>query len=189
MEEWNESRLIFGLKQGQDAAYQAMIRQYQKIVFKTAYGVTLNRTEAEDIVQEVFIKVFKYIGSFREDSSFSTWLYRITVNHCLNWKRKMMRRFARFHHSVESIEEETGEELKSEMDGTEEAYDEKEMQSLIQEGLKRLPEDARTVFVLKELEGLSYEEIADILLIKTGTVSSRLFYARQKLNNFLARRT
>ena len=183
--EKNENELVTRLKKGQDAAYQILVRQYQDKLFYIAYGITLDSEESREIVQEVFIKVFRRIHSFRGDSKLFTWLRRITVNESLNWQRKLKRRFKWHHQSLEKEDTYDIVEDKSDMDDPEALYEKKELKKDLEEGLRSLPEDARTVFILKELEGLSYEEIARILKIQKGTVSSRLFYARQRLRGIL----
>ena len=183
--ERNEKDLIARLKKGQEAAYQMLMRQYQEKLYYIAYGITLDSEESREIVQEVFIKVFRRIHSFREESKLFTWLRKITVNESLNWQRKLKRRFKWHHQSLEKEDTYDIVENKSDMDTPQSLYEKEELKKDLEDGLKSLPEDARTVFILKELEGLSYEEIARILNINKGTVSSRLFYARQRLRDLL----
>ena len=183
---WAEDKLVDGLKQGQEAAFRALIRQYQGRLFSVAYGITQDREESLDIVQEVFLKVYQSVSNFREQSKLSTWLHRITVNHCLNWKRRWRSRFRWHHRPLESEESGDYPELGSDENFPEKLYQDKEFKKIFQAELKKLPAEARIVFVLKEIEGLSYDEIADTLRIRRGTVSSRLFYARQKLRVALA---
>jgi RNA polymerase sigma-70 factor (ECF subfamily) len=181
----DEARLVALLKAGDETAFRLLIRKYQSKLYSIAYGITLDREESLDVVQDVFLKVYQKIHSFRGESSLSTWLHRITVNMCLNWKRRWMRRF-KWHH--QPLEREEGGAY-SELGTTEtlpgKLYEQKELKEILWEQLKDLPEEARAVFVLKEIEGLSYDEIAKTLRIKTGTVSSRLFYARKKLRKGL----
>ena len=180
----DEDRLISLLVEGQEDAFSILIRQYQGRLLSIAYGITLDREESREIVQEVFLKVFQKISTFKRQSSLSTWLHRITVNQCLNWRRKWKRR-ARWQH--QSIDDETFHlpELVSEENGPETLFRKTEFQKMFKEKLRSLPEDARVVFTLKEIEGLSYNEIARIMNVKRGTVSSRLFYARKKLKESL----
>ena len=179
---WDERTLVSLLRQGHEDAYRVLIRQYQQKIFRIAYGITMDYEESLDIVQEVFLKVHQNIKTFEEKAALSTWLHRITVNQCLNWKRRWKRRF-RWQH--QPLEDSDLPELGTDEGKPEALYEKEELRHLLQEGLKRLPKDARTVFVLKELEGLSYEDIARTLNIKLGTVSSRLFYARKKLEEIL----
>ncbi|MDY6987793.1 MAG: sigma-70 family RNA polymerase sigma factor [Thermodesulfobacteriota bacterium] len=181
----DEKRLVSLLKQGQEEGFRLLIRHYQASLLRIAYGITLDREESLDIVQEVFIKVYKNIRAFREASRLSTWLHRITVNQCLNWRRRWKRRF-RWHHG--SIDEEGLADhpaLGTSDDDPEILYQNRELRETLWTTLRELPEEARAVFVLRELEGLSYDEIAKVLNIKKGTVSSRLFHARKSLRQGL----
>lgn len=181
----DESTLVSLLKQGQEDAFRVLVRRYETRVFSIAYGITLDREESLDIVQEVFLKVYQNIHTFREESRLSTWLHRITVNLCLNWKKRWKRRFRWHHQPLER--DQSGNDLKS---GTEAhypdaLYEKKEFEKIFWDRLNELPEKTRAVFVLKEVEGLSYDEIAKALGVRTGTVSSRLFYARKRLKESL----
>lgn len=182
---YDESRLVSLLKQGDEDAFSILVRQYQGRLFGIAYSITLEREESLDIVQDVFFKVWKNIRNFRGDASLSTWLRRITVNECLNWQRRWKRRFRRHHQPLERDDAGDYPELGTEDYQPEKLYQQKELEQILWEKMEALPEDARTVLVLKEVEGLSYDEIADTLHIKRGTVSSRLFYARKKLKEML----
>lgn len=173
------------LKKGDEEAFRVLIRQYQRRLFGIAYSITLEREESADIVQEVFLKVWQNIHRFREDSNLFTWLRRITVNHCLNWRRTWKRRFRWHHQPLESDDAGDYPELGTDAESPESLYQKKELEKLVWEKMGKLPEDARAVFVLRELEGLSYDEIAETLKIKRGTVSSRLFYARKHLKDML----
>lgn len=181
----DDGELVAALKEGQEQAYRELIRRYQAKLRNLAYGMTLDAEDSLDIVQDVFLKVYRKIDRFEGKSSLYTWLRRITVNECLNWKRKWSRRFRWQHQSIddESFYEST--EMSNEKDIPENIYRKKELEKLLEEGLNILPENSRMVFVLKESEGLSYEEIGRLLGISRGTVSSRLFYAREKLREFL----
>lgn len=182
---WDEDRLISRLKQGNEEAFRALIRQYQGKLYSIAYGITLNREDSLDIVQDVLLKVFQNINNFKAKSKLSTWLHRITVNESLNWKRRWKRRFRWHHKPLEADDSGDYSELGTDEYHPERLYQDKEFKKIFWEKLRKLPDDARTVFVLKEVEGLSYDEIADALKIKRGTVSSRLFYARRKLKESL----
>lgn len=184
----DEDRLVARLQRGSEEAFFVLVQQYQQRLYKTAYGITLEREESLDIVQEVFLKVHRYIGSFKKDSNLYTWLHRMTVNESLNWIRKMKRRFKWLHRPVESEDDNDFiyPELGSEDYAPEKLFQDKEMKTVLFDQMKKLPEDARAIFMLREIDGLSYDEIADILKIKRGTVSSRIFYARKRLKENLA---
>ena len=179
---WDDRTLVSLLKQNHEGAYRVLVRQYQRKVFRVAFGITMDHEESLDIVQEVFLKVHQNIQTFEEKAALSTWIHRITVNQCLNWRRRWKRRF-RWQH--QPLKESDLPEPGTDGEKPDILYEKEELRRLLQEGLKRLPEDARTVLVLKELEGLSYEDIAQTLNIRRGTVSSRLFYARKKLEEIL----
>jgi RNA polymerase sigma-70 factor (ECF subfamily) len=184
---WDENRLVSLLKQGHEEAFRVLVRRFQKKLVGIAYGITLDREESLEIVQEVFLQVYRKIHSFRGEASLSTWLHRITVNLCLNWQRRWKRRLKWRHQPLEKDNGADYPELGSDEEGPHSLYREKEVGKIFKEKLSALPEEARTVFVLKEVEGLSYDEIAKALHIKRGTVSSRLFYARKRLKESLSR--
>ncbi|OEU67065.1 MAG: hypothetical protein BBJ57_03845 [Desulfobacterales bacterium PC51MH44] len=182
---WDEDRLISRLKQGNEEAFRVLIRQYQGKLYSIAYGITLDREDSLDIVQDVLLKVYQNIHNFKAKSKLSTWLHRITINESLNWKRRWKRRFRWHHKPLEADDSGDYPELGTDEYHPERLYQDKEFKKMFWEKLRKLPNDARTVFVLKEVQGLSYDEIADALKINRGTVSSRLFYARRKLKESL----
>jgi RNA polymerase sigma-70 factor (ECF subfamily) len=184
---WTEDELIERLRKGQEEAYRVLVREYHSRLYSLACGITLDREESQDIVQNVFLKVCSNIKGFRGKSSLFTWLRRITVNESLNWRRTARRRFRWKHQPLEAGGIEGGLDLESEDAGPEAMYQKKELEKSLNNGLNSLSEEARTIFILRELEGLSYEEIAAQLNLRKGTVSSRLFYARQKLKEFMER--
>ena len=183
--ESNEQELISRLKEGQQEAYRQLIRRYQSKLTNIAYSITLDNEESMDIVQDVFLKVFKNIRSFKGNSKLITWMYRITINESLNWQRKWKRRFRWQHDSIEDENLSNRDLLKKDEFGPEESYRKKELEKILNQGLNKLPEDARAILILKESEDLSYDEIAKLMGINKGTVSSRLFYAREKLKQSL----
>ena len=179
-----EADLVERLKKGQKWAFDRLVSQYQDRLLKIAYGITLDHEDSLEVVQDVFVSVYKNIHTFRQDSSLYTWLRKITVNHCLNWKRKWKRRFKWQHQSLDQ-EDDRSLDLESDEAGPESLMSNKQVAGVLKQGLDKLPEKARAVLVLKEVEGLSYEEIGDALGINKGTVSSRIFYAREKLREYL----
>ena len=180
----NDSRLVTDLRNGNERAYRQLVEKYQAKLKNVAYGITLDAEESSDIIQDVFIKAYLGIDKFKGESSLYTWLRRITVNESLNWVRKWKRRF-RWQH--QSLDQEDGSTLdvKSEEAGPESSFSNKQITGILKKGLDKLPEKARTALILKEVEGLTYEEIGDLLKINKGTVSSRIFYAREKLREYL----
>ncbi len=181
----HDKELILRLQRGDEWAFQLMVRRFRKKIFSIAFGITLDAEESQDIMQEVFLQVYRTIGDFRGDASLATWLHRITVNRSLNWKRRWARRFKWMHVSTDSADGPPPAELESDSPSPEMRMADVQTRQQIDRALKMLPDQARTVFVLRELEGLSYEEIADAVGIKLGTVRSRLFHARQRLREIL----
>jgi len=176
-----ENDLVLRLKQGQEWAFNILVNKYQNMLLKIAYGITLDREESLEIVQDVFVSVYKNIKTFRQDASLSGWLRKITINTCLNWKRKWKRRFRWSHQSIEAKDETKLLRGSKDDKNPETIYREKQFEQLVMSNIKKLPEKIRVVFVLNTLEGLSYDEIARHLNIKKGTVSSRLHHARKLL--------
>ncbi len=177
----NEQDLVERLKKGQQWAFNTLVNTYQERLLKIAYGITLNREDSMEVVQDVFITVFKNIQTFRQDASLATWLRKITINQCLNWKRKWKRRFRWNHESIDSENDKDLFKESKKNDDPEMLYHEKQMEKKLMGAIKTLPEKIRLVLVLNAFEGLSYEEIAKTLNIKRGTVSSRLHFARKNL--------
>jgi RNA polymerase sigma-70 factor (ECF subfamily) len=180
-----DEELVVRLQRGDEWAFQLLVRRFRKKIFSIAFGITLDAEESQDIVQEVFFQVYRSIGKFRADASLSTWLHRITVNRCLNWKRRWARRFKWMHVTADSADENKGKEPESDLPSPESRLAGAQTRQQIDNALKLLPDQARTVFVLRELEGLSYEAIAEATGIKLGTVRSRLFHARKRLREIL----
>ncbi len=176
--------LVTGLKNGDERAYRQLVRTYQAKLKNVAYGITLDAEESSDIVQDVFLKAYTGIEKFKGESSLYTWLRRITVNESLNLVRKWKRRL-RWQHQPLEREDGSSLDIESEEAGPEISLDNRQMTGALKQALDKLPEKARAVIVLKEVEGLSYEEIGDLMGINKGTVSSRIFYAREKLREYL----
>ncbi len=177
----DEKELVARLRQGQEWAYNLLVERFQTRLFRLAYGITLDREESLEIVQDVFVSVYKNIDSFRGDAGLAGWMRKITVNLSLNWRRKWKRRFRWHHHSIESENGSFVPEVEKEEQNPEADLKEKQMEGILMEKIEKLPEKVRAVFLLRTVEDLSYEEIARMLKIKPGTVKSRLFHARKYL--------
>jgi RNA polymerase sigma-70 factor (ECF subfamily) len=176
-----EQDLVDRLKKGQEWAFNQLVKSYQESLLKVAYSITMDTEESLEVVQDVFVSAHKHIATFRQDASLKTWLRKITVNHCLNWKRKWKRRF-KWHHQPLSSDADTALfDLNQKSDTPETMIEKKQMAHHLMNEVKRLPEKLRLVFVLSTFERLSYQEIGDMLDIKKGTVSSRLHTARTLL--------
>ncbi|MBQ7896217.1 MAG: sigma-70 family RNA polymerase sigma factor [Oscillospiraceae bacterium] len=180
-----EAQVIERVLSGDINAYEQLVTQYEKSVYNLALRMTDNPEDAADMAQEAFIKAYNSLSSFRGDSKFSVWLYRIVSNVCLDFLRKQSRR-----PSVSlSVEDDDGEDVQLDVPddsmSPELQLERKLTRESVREGLKQLPEDYRQILLLRELQGLSYDEIAETLEIGVGTVKSRIFRAREKLCAFL----
>lgn len=181
----HDEELIVRLQRGDEWAFQLLVRRFQRKIYSLAFGITLDAEESRDIVQDVFFQVYRSILDFRGDASLSTWLYRITVNRCLNWKRRWFRRLQWVRKPEGDSRKNGNDDVASELPSPEKRVANAQTRQLIDQALNKLSDQARTVFVLRELEDLSYEEIAYATGIKLGTVRSRLFHARRQLRSLL----
>ena len=175
-----EAALIERCAAGDDAAYTELVAEHQRMVVQLAMNLLGDRDEALDLSQEVFLRVFRTISSFRGQSSLRTWIYRIAVNQARNRHRFWRRRHRADQVSLDAHVQAHGELLSGES-GPDRALAQKELASRLNRALDGLPFDQRTAIVLREVDGLSYEEIAFSLGVAVGTVKSRLTRARQAL--------
>ena len=144
----DEQHLVEQLRQGDRKAFAVLVNTFQKRLLKVAYGITLDTEESREIVQEVFITVFRQIHSFRQEAALYTWLRKMTVNQCLNWKRRWKRRF-RWHHDPITRENAPGlSQEETPMETPETLMQKKQFQDRLRAAFKPLPEKPRTVFVL-----------------------------------------
>ena len=185
-----DRKLVRRLRQRDEEAFCELVRVYQHKVFNVIFRILGDRAEAEDVAQEVFVAIFKYIDGFRGESKFSTWVYRIATNHARNRLKYLSRRSYRDHQNFEDSHDSVKENspLSSTIDRPDELLLGKELESVIQEGLATLSEIHRTILVLRDVEHLSYQEIAEIVELPEGTVKSRLFRARVALKEYIVAR-
>lgn len=179
--------LLAKFKKGDQQAFELLVRKYKTTVFNTIYSIMGNAQEADDIAQEVFLKVYTKADSFKGESSFSTWLYRITVNRCIDELRRRKNKIISYE--IEFNQEEKlklKDVLASRENDITEKLRQKELQDIIQKAMNSLPEKYRIILTLKETEGLSYKEISQIMKISLAKVKIWLFRARQKLKGKLA---
>ena len=171
--------------QGDVNAFEKLVTEYEKGVYAIALRMTGNPEDASDMTQEAFIKAYNSLQSFRGDSKFSVWLYRIASNVCLDFLRSRSRK-PTVSLSVEDDEgEETQLDVTDESQSPELLLERSLTRDAVQRGLQALAPDYRQILLLREIQGLSYEEIADVLRIEVGTVKSRIFRARKRLCAFL----
>jgi RNA polymerase sigma-70 factor (ECF subfamily) len=176
-----ERELVQRARLGDTAAYEELVRRHQKRVFAIVGGILRRREDVEDVAQQVFLKVYLSLGRFDLRSSFSTWLYKITVNECWDLLRKKKAR--RLVYEADMGEEQARQVSAVEGDaaGPADAFQRAEARQLVERLLAHLPEEERVMLVLKEAEGFSVEEIGDLLGMNVNTVKVRLFRARRKL--------
>ena len=189
-----DAALAAALRSGVESAYETLLERFEQPVFNMISRLMADPVDAPDVVQEVFLKVFRYIGSFRGDSSLKTWIYRIAVNEARNHRRW----FSRHRRQEVAIEAGLGTESGEThgysdwlADPGRSPYDttlDRETETLIEQALGQVNPKFRAALVLREIEGLSYEEIAEILQISLGTVKSRILRGREALRKQLAGR-
>jgi RNA polymerase sigma-70 factor (ECF subfamily) len=178
------------LRAGSGDAFEILIERFQHPVYNLIVRLLDDTVEAADVVQEVFLKVFRKIGSFRGQSSLKTWIYRIAVNEASNHRRSCRRHRGR-EVEIEPVREETAVTGQLLVDRCQSPYEQAagaEMRRQVEEALTRINPDFRAAVVLRDIDGLSYEEIADVLEVSLGTVKSRILRGREALREALAER-
>lgn len=175
-----EEKLIFRCQQGDQDALKEIFNQYHRKVYRIAYGVVRQREDALDIVQEVFIKLFRSIKNFKGKSNFYTYLYRMTLNTAIDHSRKIKK------YPLLSLNEDEGFQPS---DVAEKRPDyivsQKQLEEKVKWAMEKLPPDQRAVLIFREVEELSYQEIAEAMGCSIGTVMSRLHYGRKKIQELL----
>ena len=176
----SEKELVNLLKKGDRDAFNILIEQYQGKVYNIAVGMLNDQEDALDASQEVFINIYRGVGSFKENSSLSTWIYRVCANVCKDFLRKRMRKA-----NVISLDSKTDDDepmqIPDDAPTPERISEQTELQRRVREAMDQLSNEYKEVLVLCDIEGLSYEEISKILKIPEGTVKSRINRARQAL--------
>ena len=181
----NQTELVVQLQQGDEAAFKKLVDDYQVMVYNTALGIVQNEDDADDITQEVFIQVFRSVSSFKGDSKFSTWLYRITIGKALDHekKKKRKKRFG-FVQSLFGGHEEVDMQM-AEFDHPGVRLEKKERANELFNALKQIPDKQRTAFTLHKLEGQSYQEVAEIMNTTLYAVESLMGRAKANLKKEL----
>jgi len=175
-----ETQLISRCQQGDQEAFKEIFDRYQKKVYRIAYGVVRHREEALDIVQEVFVKLFHSIKNFKGRSHFYTYLYRMVMNTAIDHSRKMGKQI------ISSLDEEGSFEPSEEIEKwPEKILLQKELEEKVNGAMGKLPAEQRAAIIFREVEGLSYQEMADAMECSIGTVMSRLHYARKRMQELL----
>lgn len=178
----NERELIARLQKRDEAAFEELIRQYEKKVYSLCARMCGNAEDAEEAAQDAFLALWRGIDRFRQESSLSTWIYRLASNACID----LMRRKKKGAGSVSLDDEELFVDAVDPAPQPHEEAERRETQRLLQEGLLSLPAEYRSILLLREIEGLSYSEISAALDLELGTVKSRISRGRTLLRNFLS---
>jgi RNA polymerase sigma-70 factor (ECF subfamily) len=186
----DEALFVLRLQSNEDAAYDELVRTYNGSIFHVAFRMLGDSAEAADVVQEIFLKVFRNIAGFKGEAALKTWIFRIAFSEILNrlrwWKR-------RYRFSTVSIDEDhcgdngNGYHVSDSRPTPEQVLQSKEQEAAIQQALSKLSSDHRSIIVLRDIEGFSYNEIADVLGVSIGTVKSRLARGRADLKKSLMR--
>ena len=183
----DDETLVARVQHGDASAFDLLVQRYQERLYATVYHMTSNHEDANDLVQEAFIKAYKSMGSFKRESSFYTWVYRIAVNRTLN---HLKRRKNKNHFSLDDVDTHIQTdpdfvELMSHVTPRREVGL-MELQEKLNEALQKLSEAHRAVVVMHDVQGMTHADIAKVIQCSEGTVRSRLFYARQQLQGLLS---
>jgi len=186
-----DGKLVTRARQGDRDAYRVLVERYQRRVYHLVYSLVRNREDAADLSQEAFVKVFLHLDTFKGDSNFATWLFRIANNLAIDLiRRRGSSAPVEFEEDAAAIVE--GSEIHAagiaaHLDANPQRQTlRRELGEKLEEALAQLPEKHRAILLLREVEGLSYEQIAEALEIPPGTVMSRLFHARAKMQKLLS---
>jgi RNA polymerase sigma-70 factor, ECF subfamily len=185
-----DRELIIEARQGNTYAFRQLVERHQRRAFSIALSLVRDENDAREIVQEAFLRVYRSLDRFEGSSSFFTWLYRIVTNLCIDLMRKPGRQKVPLDEGRKQLEEADGGNfpLLSRIDGSDplDALHRTQLAERISAALDALPPYHRGVILMREVEGMSYDEMADAMGVSKGTIMSRLFHARQKLQRALA---
>ena len=170
--------LVARCRAGDVEAFETLYREHAARLYTLACRMAGSREDGEDLLQEIFLQAHRKLGSFKGDSSIGTWLYRLALNHCLDYVRS---RRAKMNKLTETLDADTSFEPTARRDTPIARMD-------LERAVERLPEGCREAFVLHDVEGFDHKEVADLLGIAEGTSKSQVFKARMKLRGFLGRR-
>ncbi len=189
----DESVLVNAARKGDIGAFEQLVRRYDRNVFRIAQHITQNREDAEDVVQDAFLKAYQNLGQFQGQSKFYTWLVRIAVNEALmRLRRRRPERMVSLDEDVKTEEDSMPREIADWSPNPEQQYTQGELKDILSRTIQGLPASFRTVFVLRDVEGLSTEETAEALGLSIPAVKSRLLRARlqlrERLNKYFKKR-
>ena len=180
--------LVHASKDGDVTAFAELVKRYDRKLFRIARHLTQNAEDAEDVVQDAFLKAFQHLGGFREDSKFSTWLIRITLNQALmKLRQQRLKREISFDNNPHSEEDRLPSDIADWAPNPEQLYRAAELRTILCRALQRLTPESRMVFVLRDIEGLSLEQTAEALGLSVSAVKGRSWRARLQLRERLSR--
>ena len=182
-----DQQLVERAQRGDKQAFELLVIKYQRKLARLLSQFIRDAAEVEDVTQETFIKAYRSLSSFRGDSAFYTWLYRIGINAAKNFLVAQKRRASTTSNGIDIEDAENFEEASQlrDLDTPESELMSKQIAQTVHQTLNELPEELRTAITLREIEGLSYEEIANAMNCPTGTVRSRIFRAREAISDKL----
>ena len=184
----DELTLVHAAKAGDISAFEELVKRYDRNVFRIAQHITQNREDAEDVVQDAFLKAYQNLANFQEQSKFYTWLVRIAVNEALmRLRRRRPERMVSLDEDIKTEEDSMPREVADWAPNPEQLYNQGELKEILSKTIQGLPPSFRTVFVLRDVEGLSTEETADALDLSIPAVKSRLLRARLQLRERLSK--
>ena len=180
----DEAEVMTELRSGSEAAFDWLVTYYHAPVYAVIFGILRHPNDAADVTQEVFLKAFRGIRAFRHGSSLKTWLYRIAVRESLNFRRWSWRHL-RYQSSIEQEQVDGSADFEDPGTSPFEELASREIQQAVQHALGEVPAVFRAAVILRDLEGLSYEEVAEVLDVTVGTVKSRILRGRRILREIL----
>jgi RNA polymerase sigma-70 factor (ECF subfamily) len=183
---FDEASLVTQARQGDGAAFNELAERYQRNIFRLAQNITQNREDAEDVLQETFLKAYEHLPDFHGDSKFYTWIVRIAVNEALmKLRKRKWDKTVWLDEPVDTGEDTVAREIAVWEDNPEQRYSKEELHDILDKAVNGLAPPYRTVFVLRDMEGLSTEETAEALELSVPAVKSRLLRARLQLRDKL----
>ena len=185
MQDYDERQLIYLASSGDTRAFETLMTQHEGRMYAVALRMCSNREDAQDCVQEAMIRAYRSMDSFKGQASFSTWIYRVTMNACLD---ELRRRKARYASSLDNMIE-GGWSPADDRETPEQQAVSSEKKRALEKAIKELPDDMRAAIVLRDVQGFSYDQIASILKANVGTIKSRISRGREKLRETIRQET
>lgn len=187
----DDSLLVEAIKAGKMQQFEVLVNKYKDKVYSMARNITGNQQEAQDLAQEIFLLIYKNLSSFQGKSSLSTWIYRISINRCLDWQRKQQRKnaflYTFFRKKSEDEQVDPIEQLPNRQPTPEEQYVINEQVRELHNVIQSLPEKYQKVIILYHFQQMTYQEIADVLELPVRTIETQLYRGKQKIREQLTR--